>query len=135
MSREETQKLPTLDQLAVLKGKREGEVRLFRNKQNSPEAYVWNLEQSEGGQGKWNKIGDVIAEPPKKFFEGDEYFTAGEYDYVFDVEDESGVIKKLPYNEGESMMQAAELYCGRERLSKGYIEQIRQFLRQNTRSG
>ena len=29
----------------------------------------------------------------KKYYAGDKYFEAGEYDYVFDVDDESGFPK------------------------------------------
>jgi hypothetical protein len=48
----------------------------------------------QGGQ--WVKIGDVITESNqggsgtgggKRYYEGDKYFDAGEYDYVFDVDD------------------------------------------------
>lgn len=53
----------------------------------------------------WQLIGDVIGgkgQSARKFFEGDKYFEAGEYDHVFDVEDDNGITRLLPYNEGES---------------------------------
>jgi len=61
---------------------------VFRNGM-VPEAYMWQ-------NGKWDKIGDVITEgggsggapPPKpKYYHGDQYFPAGTYDYLFDVDD------------------------------------------------
>jgi phospholipase A-2-activating protein len=95
-----------------VQGKKEGEIRVFRNGM-VPEAYMW-----QGG--KWVKIGDVITEggdaPPKaepRYYQGDKYFEAGLYDYVFDVDDESGVPKVIPFNDGANPMEAAEKYCMR----------------------
>lgn len=41
MSEEEVQKLPGIDKLKTMVGKKEGEIRLFRNG-NKPEAYMWS---------------------------------------------------------------------------------------------
>ncbi len=66
--------------------------------------------------GQWVKIGDVITENSnqgaggsggKKYYPGDAYFEAGEYDYVFDVDDDSGVRKIIPYNDGGNPLDAA----------------------------
>lgn len=72
-----------------------------------PEAYMW-----KGGQ--WTKIGDVITEgggagagSEPKYYPGDKYFEAGNYDYIFDVDDESGVPKAIPFNDGANPMEAA----------------------------
>lgn len=62
------------------KGKKDGEVKIFRNGIN-PEAYAWK-ELSQ----KWEKLGDVVSQPPKKYYEGDKFFPKGEYDYIFNVE-------------------------------------------------
>jgi phospholipase A-2-activating protein len=129
MSREEVSKLPTVEQSKMQEGKRDGEVRLFKNGQNA-EAFVWKAAEKV-----WEKMGDVISEIPKKFYEGDNYFAAGDYDHVFEVEDDSGITKQIPFNEGDNMMEAADKYCAREGLGKGYVDQIRQFLRQNTKTG
>lgn len=85
-------------------------------------------------------MGDVITEAgpsggvasEAKYYEGDKYFEAGNYDYIFDVDDESGMPKYIPFNDGANPMEAAEKYCKREGLTKGYIEQIRKFLIQNS---
>lgn len=79
--------------------------------------------------GKWEKIGQVITENPQsggtmtqsKYYPGDKYFDAGEYDYIFDVDDESGMHKQIPFNDGANALEAAQKYCMREGLSKGYI--------------
>lgn len=117
--------------LEAIKGKKEGEIRVFRNGM-VPEAYMW-----QGGQ--WVKIGDVITEAgpsgmkaERKYFAGDNYFEAGEYDYVFDVDDDSGVPKVIPFNDGGNALDAAEKYIKREGLTKAYVEQIRKFLISNS---
>ena len=48
------------------------------------------------------------------------------------MEDDSGTPKTIPFNDGANALEAAEKYCMREGLSKGYIEQIRKFLMQNS---
>lgn len=73
-------------------------------------------------ENKWDKIGEVLNFKPRKFYEGDKWFPAGEYDYVFEVEDESGFPKKLPFNEDDNPLVVAEKYCIREGLKKLYIE-------------
>ncbi len=106
---------------------------MFRDGLN-PEAYMWQ-------SGQWVKIGDVITENPnqgaggsggKKHYHGDAYFEEGEYDYIFDVDDDSGMRKAIPFNDGGNPLEASEKYCMREGLSKGYIEQIRKFLMANS---
>ena len=50
----ELDKLPGLDKLKTMKGKKDGEIKVFRNGDNA-EAYVW-----KGDGNRWDKIGDVI---------------------------------------------------------------------------
>jgi phospholipase A-2-activating protein len=105
-----------VEQMGSVKGKKNGEVKLFRNG-NKPEVYGWD----EANQ-KWDKIGDVLGGSNKKQFHGDQYFPAGEYDYVFDVDDDSGVPKLIPLNEGDSHLEVAEKFCKREGYNKGYLQ-------------
>ena len=88
MSAEEIKKLPTTAQMQNMSGKKEGEIRVFKNGQ-TPEAYMWQNSQ-------WVKIGEVITEGGQqqgggmsepRYYPGDKYFDAGEYDYIFDVDD------------------------------------------------
>ena len=51
---------------------------------------------------------------------------------MFDVDDESGMPKTIPFNDGGNPMEAAEKYCMREGLGKAYLEQIRKFLMTNS---
>ena len=63
----------------------------------------------------------MVGGPSKKFFEGDEQFPAGEYDYIFDVDDDSGGSKKIPVNDGDNHLDVAERFCRREKYSKNYL--------------
>lgn len=63
--------------MASMSGKKDGEIRVFRNG-NIPEAFMWQA-------GKWEKIGEVITEnnqgnagmTESKYYPGDKYFEAG----------------------------------------------------------
>jgi len=65
-------------------------------------------------------LGEVISQTPKKFYQGDKYFGEGEYDHIFDVESEGGLILLLPYNNGDNIMEVADRFCAREGFSKAY---------------
>lgn len=69
---------PSIDKMAGMPGKKEGEVRVFRDG-GVAKAFAW-----QGG--KWILMGDVQGQAhPKVYYPGDKYFPAGEYDYVFDI--------------------------------------------------
>ena len=140
MTQDEIKKMMTIQQMSTdvdnlgsINGKKEGEIRVFRNGM-VPEAFMWQ-------NNKWDKIGDVITEGgdagggaakgEPRYYQGDQYFPAGEYDYIFDVDDESGVPKVIPFNDGANPMESAERYCMREGVGKAFVEQIRKFLIQN----
>lgn len=80
----------------------------------------------------WEKIGDVISGNARKIYDGDQYFEQGEYDYIFDV-DYDGLPKKLPFNEGDNVLEAADKFLAREGLGRAYVEQISNFIKNNTR--
>ncbi|KAM3139405.1 hypothetical protein pb186bvf_008430 [Paramecium bursaria] len=128
LSPDQLKNLPSTSQMSQMVGKKNGEIRLFKNG-DKPEAYMWNGTE-------WTLMGDVLGsgQQQKRIFDGDKYFPAGEYDYIFDVEDDNGLQKRLPFNDGESHMAAAEKFCLREGYSKHYMQQIVNFLKQNTRN-
>lgn len=118
----------TVDKMSQIRGKKEGEIRVFRHGME-PKAYMWK-------GGKWEMIGDVMGQQePKKKYEGDRFFPAGEYDYIFNVQDDSGINKRLPFNEGENSLVAAEKFLAREGMNVGFKEQIVAFISKNTRGG
>ena len=112
-------------------------MKVFRNG-NTPEAYSWK-------GNKWELIGEVMSEAnpqstnapqasQPKYYPGDKFFPPGEYDHLFNVEDESesGSGKVIPFNNGDNALVAAEKYCKREGINRGYLEQIRKFLSVNS---
>lgn len=69
----------------------------------TPKVFSWS-------GGKWTEIGDVITQggggpggkSEPRYYEGDKYFPAGNYDYIFDVDDDSGAPKVIPFNDGDN---------------------------------
>ena len=120
--------LPSITEMASLKNIKDGEIRLFNNF-GKAEAYCYKASENQ-----WQLLGEVTGQnnaPQKKYYPGDGVFKAGEYDYIFDVELEGGMTK-LPFNEGDNILMAAEKFIGRERLHKAYTDDIMKFLRSNT---
>jgi hypothetical protein len=120
-------------------GKTEGEIKVFK-KDGVPLAYMW-----KGAENKWEYVGEVVdpnagsgggqnmgmVEAPK-VYPGDALFPAGEYDHVFDVELGDNVMRKLPFNNGENAITAAEKFCVRDQLGRANIDQIRTFITTNS---
>jgi len=69
-----------------------------------------------------------------KHYPGDDLFPAGEYDHVFDVEIGDGVMRKLPFDNGASFLEASDKFCSRENLSRVNVEQIVTFLRTHAKA-
>lgn len=121
--------LPSIDKLRNIKGQKEGEIKVFKNG-TSAEAYSWK-------DGKWEKIGDVInptasIDAGGKYWEGDRMFPAGEYDHIFDVDLGDGVLRKLPFDNGSNVLEAADKFVIRENLRKSYCEEISKWLKTNS---
>ena len=93
------EKLPSVDKLKTMEGKKDGEIRVFKNG-TIAEAYVWKADLN-----RWDKIGDVInpaGGQQTKYYDGDRLFEAGEYDHVFDVDLGDGLMRKLPFDNGDN---------------------------------
>ncbi|KAJ3100663.1 hypothetical protein HDU97_002006 [Phlyctochytrium planicorne] len=91
---------------------------------NSIEAHQWDAAQS-----KWVKVGvvvDAIGSDRKQLYNGKEY------DYVFDIEIQAGVLLKLPYNLADNPFQAAQDFIHAHELPQDFLEQIANFLIENT---
>lgn len=122
-------KCPDVKMLNEYQGK-DKEVKVFNNN-GEPEAYMFNASKN-----KWEDVGKVVNPSSsntsgKKYYHGDDYFHEGEYDYVFDVELE-GIKFLIPFNQDGNALVAAENFCNRGNLHRGYIDEIRNFLRQNS---
>lgn len=130
---------PDISEGARILGKQEGDIQVFK-KDGVPSAYVWKQADN-----KWDYFGEVIdpnackqeggnmgmVQAPKHY-PGDQMFEAGEYDHIFDVELGDNVMRKLPFNNGDNQIAAAEKFCAREQLGRANVEQIRQFVTQNS---
>jgi len=121
-------KFPTIDTMQGLRGKKAGEVRVFREG-DSGKAFMWNEEAG----GYWEPFGVILTGPKKKSWPGDNFFPKGEYDYIYDVE-LGGKHMKFPYNDGQDTMRVAEKFIARERIGLESLTQIQQHIRNNSKN-
>ena len=128
--------VPSESDMNRYRGKKIGEIKMFKNETNEVFAYQWTQ------VGNWEKVGLVTGgnqtakKGQKKFYAGDQYFAQGEYDYVFDVElGESGRMALLPINESDNPLVCAEQFCARESINKSNLSQIIDFIKTNTTAG
>ncbi|KAJ3371504.1 hypothetical protein GGF31_003113 [Allomyces arbusculus] len=105
-------------------GTKEGQILMVKT-ETSVEAHQWSM-----GQRKWVKVGDVvdaIGSGRKQVHDGKEY------DYVFDIDLGNGSMLKLPYNVADNPYTAAQQFIWKHELSQEFLDQIAQFIVQNTR--
>lgn len=120
-------KLPLFSDIHKIANPKDGEISVFNNN-GQAEAYVYNKSEK-----KWDKVGNVLGtKEGKKYYAGDSVFSAGHYDYIFDVELEGGT-SKLPFDKDGNALVTAEKFIAREGLHKLYVDDITKFLRQNTK--
>jgi len=82
--------------------------------------YVGEVVDPNAGAGASKETMGVVQGP--KYYQGDQIFPAGKYDHIFDVELGDGVYRKLPFNDGANVIQAAENFCTREGLDSNNVE-------------
>ena len=75
----------------------------------------------------------MISGASKKHYEGDKHFPAGEYDFIFDIQDDTGLPRLLPFNKSDNPLISAEKFLARENLSVGYKEQIMNWIIKNSK--
>lgn len=109
------------------RGKRDGQTKLIRDG-NVVSAYQW-----VAADDVWQKIGDVVGAPNSDTPVGKITYEGKEYDYVFDVDLDTGGKMKLPYNVTEDPWHAAQNFIHRNNLSQYYLDQIANFIIQNTK--
>jgi phospholipase A-2-activating protein len=122
--------LPQAGILAQTKGKEDGEVKLVSSN-GIPEAYSWSA-----AKGTWEKMGEVVDGPSMgSGFAGKTYYNGKMYDYVFDIELDTGMGMakyKLPYNRGENPYEAAQNFIWKHNLSQFHLDQIAKFVINNS---
>jgi len=116
-----------------LPGKREGQTKMIRQG-NTVSVHSWSASNQE-----WTKIGDVVGEPdkcgdaPKPG--GKTTFEGAEYDHVFHIDIDEGVVLKLPYNNSEEPYHAAQAFIHKHNLPQDYLEQVANFITKNSSRG
>ena len=69
----------------------------------------------------WELIGEVLIKTQKKkFYDGDELFQKWEYDFIFDVDGESGKPKQIQFNI-DYTNEISEKYLAREKYIKLFL--------------
>ena len=59
-------------------------------------------------------------------------FEGVEYDHVFHIDIDEGVVLKLPYNNGQDPFRVAQDFIYKHQLPQDYLEQIATFITQNS---
>lgn len=92
-------------------------------------------------EGSWKKVGDVVGQPKAKDPSGrgkdggKVMFEGVEYDHVFHIDIDEGVVLKLPYNNGQDPYRVAQDFIYKHQLPQDYLDQIANFIIQNSRGG
>jgi len=108
-------------------GSHDGQVKVVREGETGV-AYSWNEASNS-----WDKIGEVVSAPSNVSMGGGGRMHQGVmYDYVFDVELDSGPARKLPFNKDQNPYDVAEHWLENEGLPGDQKEQVVNFLVQNT---
>lgn len=119
------EKLPGPDFLQRKSGTKEGQVQMIREGNGSVTAHTWSSAAQE-----WIAVGTVVdaaGSGKKTEYQGQDY------DYVFDVDVEDGKPPlKLPFNVSQNPYDAATKFIAANDLPASYVEQVAQFILQNT---
>ncbi|KAI0151177.1 ubiquitin homeostasis protein lub1 [Pestalotiopsis sp. NC0098] len=120
------EKLPGPEFLTQKAGTKEGQVQMIREQNGSISAHTWSM-----GAQTWVNVGTVVdsaASSGRK-----QTYGGKEYDFVFDVAIEEGAPSlKLPFNLSENPYDAATKFINDNELSLNYLDQVAQFIVQNT---
>ncbi|KAK8763572.1 hypothetical protein V5799_033821 [Amblyomma americanum] len=109
------------------RGKRDGQTKLIRDG-TVVSAYQWVAVDDS-----WQKIGDVVGAPNSDTPVGKIMYEGKEYDYVFDVDLDTGGKMKLPYNVKDDPWHVAQDFIHQNNLSQFYLDQVANFIIQNTK--
>lgn len=120
------EKLPGPEFLTQKVGTKEGQVQMIRESNGSISAHTWSTAAQT-----WVNVGTVVdsaASSGRK-----QTYNGKDYDHVFDVAIEEGAPSlKLPYNLSDNPYDAATKFINDNELSLNYLDQVAQFIVQNT---
>ncbi|KAK7576747.1 hypothetical protein V9T40_013033 [Parthenolecanium corni] len=111
-------------------GQREGQTKLVREN-GQVICYSWSVAEK-----KWLTLGNVISgSGGSTETSGKVLYEGKEYDFVFtvDIDDERQL--KLPYNKSEDPWFAAQAFIHKHNLPQGYLEQVANFIINNSKQG
>lgn len=120
------EQLPGPDFLQRKSGTKEGQVQMIREDDGSVTAHTWS-----GATQQWIAVGTVVDSAASGGRKTE--YLGQDYDYVFDVDVEDGQPPlKLPYNVTQNPYEAATKFIADNELPKTYLEQVANFIVQNT---
>ncbi|RAL02080.1 WD repeat PLAP family protein [Aspergillus ibericus CBS 121593] len=119
-------KLPGPEFLRQKSGTKDGQVQMIREADGSVTAHTWSAASRE-----WIAVGTVVDSAASSGRKTE--YLGQDYDYVFDVDVEDGKPPlKLPYNVSQNPYEAATKFIQDNELSMNYLDQVAQFIVQNT---
>lgn len=120
------EKLPGPDFLKQKSGTKDGQVQMIREDNGSVTAHTWSSATQE-----WMAVGTVVDSAGSSGRKTE--YLGQDYDYVFDVDIEDGKPPlKLPYNLSQNPYEAATKFINDNELPIGYLDQVANFITQNT---
>ena len=97
-------------------GRRDGQTKMIKDG-NTISVHSWNEAEAQ-----WKKVGDVVGQPKSKDSSGKGkdggkvMYEGVEYDHVFHIDIDEGVVLKLPYNIGQDPFQVAQDFIHKHQL-------------------
>ncbi len=120
------EKLPGPEFLQQKSGTKDGQVQMIAEANGSVTAHTWSA-----ALGRWESVGTVVDSAGSSGRKTE--YLGQDYDYVFDVDVEDGKPPlKLPYNLSQNPYEAATKFIGDNELPMSYLDQVAQFIVQNT---
>ncbi|KAL4981115.1 PUL domain-containing protein [Aspergillus desertorum] len=120
------EKLPGPEFLQQKSGTKDGQVQMIREANGSITAHTWSV-----ALGRWESVGTVVDSAGSSGRKTE--YLGQDYDFVFDVDVEDGKPPlKLPYNLSQNPYEAASKFIGDNELPMSYLDQVAQFIVQNT---
>ncbi|KAI5294798.1 hypothetical protein KEM52_003176 [Ascosphaera acerosa] len=120
------EQLPGPDFLQQKLGTKDGQVQMIREANDSVSAYTWAASSQT-----WVNVGTVVDSVGSSGRKTE--YLGQDYDYVFDVDVEDGKPPlRLPYNLNQNPYQVAQKFVADNELPISYLDQVTQFIINNT---
>jgi WD40 repeat protein len=132
----DVEKLPGPEALKTQVGSKNGAVLMIKQpstENNIEESYTIQAYQWDATSNSWTHVGQVMrdGEPESPNTSG-QMHEGKMYDYVFKIDLEDRGMLSLPFMKAENPYSAAHLFIQKHELPIGYLDQIANFIMQNT---